>query len=119
MTEGNIMRNQPIPPHLHPIPATLGEDDLMFMATSEELAAIAAAIAELQIAFAVTRLIHRDGSPWIEIDAIETDRVARAWTDQIAAEPRRTVRLALWRYTLAVYRVGADSAVEDEPIWTP
>jgi hypothetical protein len=103
----------PIPAWLQPQRAQLGPDDLCVVITTAELASLSAALElELGIGGVPTqvRIVHREGSPWIEVDA---HRPA------LEQSERATVRLALWRYTLAVYRVGDDEAVEDDPIWTP
>lgn len=47
------------------------------------------------------QLTVENGSPWLQIDA-------RVYLEGI-------IKLALWRATGAVYRVGEDGAVEDDP----
>lgn len=110
----------PIPPHLAPIEAPLGEGDLVFVATRDELEAMASLAKAIGMDPSLLRIVHRDGSPWIEFVVVLLDREARAWNDRVGAlvvaEPQR---FALWRYTLAVYRIGSDGAVEDEPVWRP
>lgn len=92
----------------------------MFVATRDELAAITEMLTSLDLTNAILRLVHRDGSPWIEFTTVPIDRTARAWDEHVAARAiHRPLRFALWRYTLAVYRIGSDGAVEDDPIWTP
>lgn len=110
----------PVPPFLQPIKAPLGPGDLCLVATAAELAALIAATRSLDLDPSLLRIVHRDGSPWIEATAIRLDHEARAWSDRLgAAAIGEPVELALWRYTLAVYRVGADGAVEDDPFWRP
>jgi hypothetical protein len=106
-------------PPLAPISGPLGEDDLCMVITSDELAAIVTACHALGIEFATMRLVHRHGSPWIEIGMIEHDRKARVWTETMTMPGVASVRkLALWRYTLAVYLLE-DGAVVEGPIWEP
>jgi hypothetical protein len=82
--------------------------------------ALTAAVRSLDLDPSLLRIVHRDGSPWIEATVVRLDREARAWSDSLgAAAIGEPVELALWRYTLAVYRVGADGAVEDDPFWRP
>jgi hypothetical protein len=103
---------RPIPPYLWPVdePPVAGES-LVMVATAEEWLAIAALVAMLDEVppGANVRTLWRDGSPWLEIAVVT------------GADPesRRVEKFALWRYTLAIYRLGADGAVEDDPIWQP
>lgn len=110
----------PIPPYLQPIEAPLGDDDLVFVMTSDELMTLAAFLGgDLNLHPSALRIVHRDGSPWIEFAAVPIDRAARVWTEELPAEALRApMRFAMWRYTLAVYRIGSDGAVEDDPVWT-
>ena len=114
----------PIPPYLQPIAAPLGPGDLCLVVTSDELMAITAFLGgDLNLHPSMLRIVHRDGSPWIEFAAVRIDREARVWTNVMSAaaaelEAARPQQFALWRYTLAVYRIGDDGAVEDDPIWT-
>lgn len=119
---------RPIPPHLRPYPDEWGAatypGDLVFVISTDELMAIAAFIGgDMNLHPAILRLVHREGSPWIEFSAVQIDRQARAWTDELSAEllaelGGRVRRFALWRYTLAVYRIEDDGSVGDDPVWT-
>jgi hypothetical protein len=71
---------------------------------------------------------QRDGSPWLEFDVVvpfhmEARDHVRQEVEGLPAHDKLatfahggTYRFALWRYTGAVYRVGGDGAVEDDPI---
>lgn len=112
----------PVPPFLQPLGVSppLGPGDLLLVATRDELAAICAACVALDLDLSILRVVHRDGSPWIEFVAVRLDRQARAWSEVVgAAATGEPQRFALWRYTLAVYRIGDDGAVEDDPVWRP
>lgn len=117
----------PMPPYLYPYagaaqPPKLGPDDLMVLLTFDELMAIGVFATERQIDPAVFQLVHREGSPWIELTTYPMDRYARVWSDRLAAEHDREQPVghyALWRYTLNIYEIGSDGAVGDDPIWKP
>jgi hypothetical protein len=100
----------PIPPWLAPDadPPAAGEY-LVMVATAEEWLAIASFIGTLDDMpeGANVRTVWRDGSPWLEIDLV------------LGREAHRVERFVLWRYTLAIHRLGDDGAVEDDPVWTP
>ena len=91
----------------------------MCIATTDEMRALLHAIELLGIEGAV-RFVHREGSPWIEADVVRLDRTTRVQIgDELVEVAAVEARLALWRYTLDVYRIGDDGAVEDDPVWTP
>jgi hypothetical protein len=98
----------PLPSWLEPGGGPIGDGDLRFVLSSAELFKIATLLVSEHI-WDDTQLIltHRDGSPWIEI-AVAVPLHAEAGPD--------CRRYALWRYTGNVYRVGADGAVEDDPL---
>jgi hypothetical protein len=111
----------PLPEHLRPRLAgddqqLIHGDDLRFVASLDELEASVAALRALGVEHAQVLLTHRDGSPWIEIDAVPVPETEAGWPEHWGQAPHR---LALWRYTLAVYVVGPDGAVPDDPIYRP
>jgi hypothetical protein len=121
-------RLRPIPAHLWPQRGPLGPEDLRAVPSTGELRAIVAALDHEHLA-GWTMLTQRDGSPWLEVDvAVPFHGEARDFVrKEVADLPSRPDRLdglgpggvhkfALWRYTGAVYRVGPDGAVEDDPI---
>jgi hypothetical protein len=113
---------RPIPPFLQPPhEAPLLDGDMVLVCTRDELRAIGDAMHELGFDPSMLRIVHRDGSPWIEFAAVRMDRHARAWIDRVAVELEGKVqRFALWRYTLSVFRIEDTGAIEDdEPVWTP
>jgi hypothetical protein len=107
----------PIPSFLYPQPGPIGDGDLVMTATAEEWQRIAELVERVANARQV-RTLHRDGSPWLEIAVAigpaQAQTLADADLNLYGVE-----RFALWRYTLAVYRVGDDGAVEDDPILPP
>jgi hypothetical protein len=118
-----------VPPHLHPLDGPLGANDMVLSLRVPELLMINEAMVWLdrQLEAGSTplalRIVHRDGSPWVEfavavgpVTAIDFDRARRLLDNGELARRVGTHRFALWRYTLAVYRVGDDGAVEDDPI---
>ena len=111
----------PIPHYLAPIRVALGESDLRIVATLRELAAVCAVLHELGLDTANVMLTQRDGSPWLEIDAVAAPEQALTLgeTARFALDHGGVVSLALWRYTLAVYRIDEHGAVEDDPVWRP
>lgn len=117
--------DSPIPPHLWPQPGPLAEGDLCLVLSHRELAGIKASLSALEVNDAQLRIVQREGSPWIEI-AVATvpheisAQVTPADSERLAqaVDEIRLFRLALWRYTGSVYRVGDDGAVEDDPVWT-
>jgi hypothetical protein len=113
----------PLPAHLRPRLVEADDDTvivgnvLRLAATLDELDAAVAALRSLGLRHAQVMLTHRDGSPWLEVDAVQIPRHAgEAWPDSWRDAP---TRLALWRYTLAVYIVGRDGAVADDPFYRP
>jgi hypothetical protein len=107
--------HDPIPRHLHPLSSALEvPDDLIVVLRAEELAQIARAVAAIVDARSV-RVVHRDGSPWIELGVATGPELAEPFPP--ADMSRYGVRrLALWRYTLAVYELDEHGAVGDDPI---
>lgn len=92
-----------------------GEDLLRFAATTGELRQVVRAFDALGIEHGNVLLTVRDGSPWLEAD------VATGPVEAIPFPPPDPsvfdlVRLALWRRTGAVYVVGSDGAVADDPV---
>lgn len=110
----------PIPTWLTPQRMALGASDLRMVATLHELRAVVAVLVLLGLEQANVMLTHRDGSPWIEIDAVAApeQQLTLGETARFALEQGGVVSLALWRYTLAVYRV-VNGAVEDDPVYRP
>lgn len=111
----------PVPLWLAPQRLALGEGDLRIVLTTFELRCVADALDALGMSNANAMLTQRDGSPWIEIDAVAQlpTNLAYADVEEIAALADGAIRLALWRYTGAVYRIGESGAVDDDPIWRP
>jgi hypothetical protein len=100
---------------------------LRVVPTTAELRQIARVLDHERLAgFAM--LTQRDGSPWLEFDVVvpfhmEARDQVRQEVEGLPNHERLatfahggTYRFALWRYTGAVYRVGGDGAVEDDPI---
>lgn len=108
----------PIPAWLYPQPGPLGGGDLVLTPTADELRAVVRTLDTLDLDCRVVRLVMREGSPWLEFDVAIGPSVAEPFPPP---DPSRygVVRFALWRYTLAVYRVGPEGAVEDDPIELP
>ena len=113
---------RPLPQHLRPRLVPAGDDeivvgnDLRFVCSLAEIVVVQAALTSLDLLHAQVLLTHREGSPWIEIDAVRVPYSAdEPWPASWGDAP---IRLALWRYTLDVYRVGDDGAVGDDPIYT-
>lgn len=104
----------PIPKHLRPLDGPLGLGDLQIVLRTEELERLGRAIALVQDARTV-RILHRDGSPWVEMDVITAPPDAEPFPPADVSRYGHE-SFALWRYTLAVYRVGLDGAVEEDPI---
>lgn len=107
-----------------------GADDMTLVLERLELAALDAALALVEHEeldrgerLANMRLLHRDGSPWLECSAVVTTLPHTATAtalDELARtelEHARVVRLALWRRTCDVYRLDEHGAVEDDPIY--
>lgn len=113
---------RPLPAHLRPRLAEVDDetiivgDVLRFTATLDELDAAVTALRSLGLRQAQVMLTHRDGSPWLEVDAVPVPVSEADWPTTWVEAPHR---LALWRYTLAVYIVGHDGAVVDDPIYRP
>lgn len=93
----------PIPAWLMPLGGPLGDEDLCIVLSSRELEAVAQLLIFERL-MGQLMLTHRDGSPWLEV-AVAVEHPAP-----------RSARYAIWRYTGRVYRVGADGAVEDDPL---
>lgn len=110
----------PLPDHLRPLRGALMGDDLRVAVTVDELRSIAAALDVLAVEHGNTLITQRDGSPWLEVDVVRTGRYVESWppTPEMLARAK-PIRLALWRYTLAVYLVGDDGAVNEDPIYRP
>lgn len=110
----------PVPSWLWPQPGTLGEYDMRLTATARELYVIGMTLAQLGLADANVMLTQRDGSPWLEIAAVPALEPV-PFSEAVRVDPHalEATHLALWRYTCAVYRVGPDGAVEDDPIARP
>lgn len=114
---------RPLPDYLrprlvdgHPDELIVGSD-LRLVASLDELEHAVRALRALGVGDAQVLVTHREGSPWLELDAIDVPRAASdPWPDSWRDAP---TRLALWRYTLAAYSVGADGAVSDDPIYRP
>lgn len=111
---------RPLPDHLRPRVAGVPDDvmivgnDLRLVLTLDELETIGRALRRLGLEDAHVMLTHREGSPWLEADAVRVPRHAgEQWPSGWQHAP---VRLALWRYTLAVYELTADGAVSDDPL---
>jgi hypothetical protein len=92
--------------------APLGDDDQVITLTTEEHAQLALVIANVADARTM-RIVHRDGSPWIELDVAVGPEMAEPFPP---VGHYAVHRFALWRYTLAVYAIGADGAVDDDPL---
>lgn len=101
---------KPLPDYLRPqlveaddAPLTTSLSHLRFVASLDELVTVSGALTRLGLDDAQIMLTHREGSPWLEIAAVPVPRAAGdAWPSSWDAAP---VRLAVWRYTHAVYRV--------------
>jgi hypothetical protein len=118
--EDGVPPPRPIPEHLWPKSAPLGPDDLRAIPSTGELRAIVKALDVTHVAGWVM-LTQRDGSPWLEVDvAVPFEPEARDFvrgecgSDDLA--PGGIYKFAVWRYTGAVYAVGPDGAVPDDPI---
>lgn len=87
---------------------------LHFALTVDELLQIARALEALGLDHGNAMLTWRDASPWIEVDVATGPTEAEPFPP---ADPDKydLARLALWRRTLDVYRIGRDGAVEDDP----
>lgn len=112
----------PVPPWLSPLRSPLGIDDLCLVLSRRELDAIADALDGLGLGDAQLRLVHRDGSPWIELDVVEVpERYVVAFHERVQrlGRERASRRFALWRYTGAVYELDEHGAVPDDPIYRP
>ena len=112
----------PLPRWLHPLRGALGADDLCIVLSRRELDAIAAALRALELDDAQLRIVARDGSPWIELDVVTVSEHLDAPFGElvrVVLEQTSSRRLALWRYTCAVYELDEHGAVPDEPIWRP
>lgn len=72
--------------------------------TADEMTALAQALDQIGVAGDV-RLTVAPGSPWLSVDVLDFSQ--------------GVVRFALWRHTRAVYRLGPDGAVEDDPFYRP
>src|SRR4051812_15249912 len=93
---------RPIPTHLWPLRSPLEDGDLRIAPSTAELRALARTLDAEGLA-GQTFVTMREGSPWLKLDVA-------------VVVGGRVYRYALWRYTLKVYRVGDDGAVEDDPI---
>jgi hypothetical protein len=76
---------------------SLDDRELVFVATGEELERIAAFLRTLERVRSV-RLVHRDGSPWIELDVVFGPEVrVPSTSSSITSSTRRRERFDLWR----------------------
>jgi hypothetical protein len=111
-----------LPAHLRPRLVEVDDEtvivgnDLRLVASLDELDAAVSALRSLGLKHAQVLITHRDGSPWLEVDAVPVPATEAEWPSAWADAPHR---LALWRYTLAVYVVGSDGAVADDPFYRP
>lgn len=97
----------------HALDKTAGplyDGDQILNATADELATVVKVAARVKYA-RIVQVVKRLNSPWVEFSVA---------TRAVEAEDEPTAyaveRYALWRTTLAVYRIGDDGAVEDDPI---
>lgn len=113
---------RPLPAHLRPRLVEADDDtivlsnDLRLVASLDELDAAVAALRSLGLGHAQVLITHRDGSPWLEVDAVPVPEHEQGWPPSWGEAP---TRVAVWRYTLAVYVVGPDGAVADDPFYRP
>lgn len=114
---------RPIPAWLYPQRTPLGDGDQCLTPTAEELRTIAAVLDACEGHPLMTRIVHRDGSPWLEFDVATGPELPPQSFDEarrlaLLSRPDgyHVERFALWRYTLDVYRLDADGAVEEDPI---
>jgi hypothetical protein len=114
---------KPIPSWLYPPRTPLGDGDQVLSPSAEELRALAAALGACTGTPLMLRIVHRDGSPWLEFDVATGPEQPPQSLDEatrlaILSRPSAysVERFALWRYTLDVYRVDETGAVEDDPI---
>jgi hypothetical protein len=118
---GGLDPPRPVPEHLWPKQAALGDDDMRAVPSTGELRAIVKALDVTHIAGWVM-LTQRDGSPWLEVDvAVPFHDEARDFVRGECGDPDALAeggiyKFAVWRYTGAVYPVGPDGAVADDPI---
>jgi hypothetical protein len=96
----------PIPAWLTPQGGPLfhSDEDLRIVLTVKEFASLATLLGSHGVTFGEwsnVMLTLRDGSPWLEV---------------AVASGGHAAQYALWRYTGNVYRVGANGAVEDDPL---
>jgi hypothetical protein len=114
---------RPIPSWLYPPRTPLGDGDQVLSPSAEELRTMALALDACEGTPLMVRIVHRDGSPWVEFDvATGPERPPQSLDEAtrlaILSRPSayRVERFALWRYTLDVYRLDESGAVEDDPI---
>jgi hypothetical protein len=112
---------RPLPDYMQPGSggAPLMGDDLRFALSTKTLRVLARLLDSEQLAGQVL-LTHREGSPWLEIAVAvplhEEGRVHVAPEVKELASGGLAYKFAIWRYTERIYRVGADGAVEGDPI---
>jgi hypothetical protein len=123
---GEMHPPSPIPAWLYPPRTPLDDGEQVLAPSAEELRALTTALDACEGFPLMTRIVHRDGSPWIEISVACGPERPPATLDEaerlaILSRPDgyRVERFALWRYTLRLYRIGPDGAVEDDPIDQP
>lgn len=112
---------RPLPSYLQPNAGPIWEGDLRLAISTAGLRQLAKLLDVERLAGQVL-LTLREGSPWLEV-AVAVPMygegrafVARELDDTLLASGGLVHKFAVWRYTEAVYRVGADGAVEDDPI---
>ena len=106
---------RPMPPYLWPqrdVP--LGDDDMVIAPSTAELRVVARLLDAEHLA-GFTRVIMRDGSPWVEVDVVVPVLELASDGDADTRQPG-VYRYAIWRYTGAAYRLDEHGAVEDDPI---
>jgi hypothetical protein len=109
----------PVPRHLWPQRnAPIAGDDMRMALSTLEIRAMARAL-DLEGVAGQCLVTQRDGSPWVEIDAVspalgESRQAVAGEVEDLA--PWGIYRYAIWRYTGKVYRLDRNGAVEDDPI---
>jgi hypothetical protein len=106
---------RPLPSYLWPqrdVP--LGDEDMVIAPSTSELRVIARLLDAERLA-GFTRVIQRDGSPWVEVDVV-VPALELASDGNAATRPTGIYRYAIWRYTGAAYRLDEHGAVENDPI---
>jgi hypothetical protein len=105
----------PIPEYLWPQRSVpLGQEDLRIAPSTDELRVIARAL-DVEHLAGHTLVTMREGSPWLEFDVV-VPALERARDADEETRSSGLYRYAMWRYSGSVFRVGADGAVDDDPI---